>query len=142
MVDLERFERVLIQAARERRSVTYGELLRYFERKVTRVTVGALCRDLGLVCRRVEAAGGPDLAALVVRKSDGLPGEGYFRALRDESGYKGPSVGPRAARLVARRQREVFAYYAGRASARPEPVVAMEHRAGEEPARAEDEDQG
>ncbi len=116
MVDLERLERVLIEAARERRPVTYGQLLRYFERKVTRITVGALCRDLGLVCRRVEERGGPDLAVLVVRKSDGLPGEGYFTALRQEGGYGGPSTGPLAVRAIARRQVEVFSYYAEKES--------------------------
>jgi hypothetical protein len=142
MVDLERLERVLIQAARERRPTTYGQLLRYFERKVTRVTVGALCRDLGLVCLRVEERGGPDLAVLVVRKSDGLPGEGYFTALRRDGGYRGPSVGPQAARTIARRQAQVFAYYAEKSSAGAEAVVAVEHRPGEEAARAKDENQG
>src|SRR4051794_10195326 len=61
MLDLDRLERVLVSAAVERRPVTYGQVLRYFGRKVTRITVGALCRDLGAVCRRVEAVGGPDL---------------------------------------------------------------------------------
>ena len=54
MVDLDRLERVLIQAARERRPVTYGQILAFFERKVTRITVAALCRDLGEVCRRAR----------------------------------------------------------------------------------------
>lgn len=142
MVDLERLERVLIEAAREQRPVTYGQLLRYFERKVTRITVGALCRDLGHVCRRVEERGGPDLAVLVVRKSDGLPGEGYFSALRQEGSYDGPSTGPLAARTIAHRQAEVFSYYAEKGSVRPEAIVAMEHGSGEEPARPEDEDDG
>ena len=39
MVDLDRLERILIQAARERRPVTYGQLLAMFERKVTRKPV-------------------------------------------------------------------------------------------------------
>ena len=78
MVDLDRLERALIAAARERRPVTYGQLLAFFDRKVTPVNVGALCRDLGIVCRSVVAKGGPDLACLVVRKSDGMPGDGYF----------------------------------------------------------------
>ncbi len=142
MVDLERLERVLIQAARERRPVTYGQLLGYFERKVTRITVGALCRDLGLVCRRVEARGGPDLAVLVVRKSDGLPGEGYFTALRREGGYRGPSTGPLAARTIARRQAAVFAYYADQETAASEAVVVVRRRAGDLAARAEGEDHG
>ena len=68
LVDLDRLERVLIQAARERRALTYGQLLAFFERRVTRITVGALCRDLGRVERRRQGDGWPDLACLVVRK--------------------------------------------------------------------------
>lgn len=112
MVDLDHLERALIQAARERRPVTYGQLLAFFERKVTRITVGALCRDLGVVCRRLEARGVPDLACLVVRKSDGLPGEGWFAGERQSSGYDGPSIGPAAIRRVRMRQDEAFAYFA------------------------------
>ena len=49
MIDLDRLERVLIQAAREGRPVTYGQVLAFFGWKVTQVTVSALCRDLGRV---------------------------------------------------------------------------------------------
>ena len=57
MVDLDRLERVLIQAARERRPVAYGQLLAYFEWKVTQITVAALCRDLGRMADRREGCG-------------------------------------------------------------------------------------
>jgi len=112
MVDLDRLERVLIQAARERRPVTYGQILAFFERKVTRITVAALCRDLGLVCRRAEAAGAPDLACLVVRKSDGLPGEGWFASERRAGAYTGASIGAEAVRWLRFRQEQAFAYFA------------------------------
>ena len=46
MVDLDLLEGLLLRAARQRRPVTYGELLAFFERRVTRITVSALCRDL------------------------------------------------------------------------------------------------
>jgi hypothetical protein len=104
VIDLDRLERVLIQAAREGRAVTYGQVLGYFGWKVTLVTVGALCRDLGKVEERRRGEGWPDLACLVVRKSDGLPGEGYFAGLRAEHGYAGPSTGPAAAAWVRSRQ--------------------------------------
>ena len=112
MVDLDRFERLLITAARERRPVTYGQVLAFFERRVTPITVSALCRDLGHVCRRVEAAGGPDLACLVVRKSDGMPGDGYFASLRQDGEYDGSSEGPRAVRLLRSRQQAAYAWAA------------------------------
>jgi len=113
MVDLDRLERALLQAALERRSVTYGQLLGLFGRPVAPVLVAALCRDLGIVCRRVESKGGPDLACLVVRRSDGLPGEGYFASLRDDGLYAGPATGPEAVTLVRERQLAAFEYAQG-----------------------------
>jgi hypothetical protein len=110
MVDLELLERRLLRTAMEESALTYGELLAFFERRVTRITVAALCRDLGRVCRRIEAAGGPDVACLVVRKADRLPGEGYFQSLREESGYAGPSGGAEAVALVRARQARAFAF--------------------------------
>lgn len=125
MVDLDRLEGVLVAAARERRALTYGELLAFFERRVTRITVGAICRDLGLLERRRAGEGWPDLACLVVRKSDGLPGLGYFAALREEEGRAGPPPdGPAAAlALVRSRQEAAFAW----AAALPAPA-ALEDR--------------
>ncbi len=112
MVDLDRLERVLILAARERRALTYGQVLAFFERRVTRITVGALCRDLGKMERRRQADGWPDLACLVVRKSDGLPGEGYFTSLRSDEGIECASEGPQAQALIAARQARAFAWAA------------------------------
>ncbi|SNB62154.1 hypothetical protein SAMN07250955_10349 [Arboricoccus pini] len=119
MVEIGKLKAVLERAAGEGRALTYGQILTFFGRKVTRVSVGALCRDLGEACRLVEADGGPDLAVLVVRKSDGMPGAGYFTALRREGLYDGADSGEAAAAFVAARQQEVFAWYSkGRPSAR------------------------
>jgi len=112
VVDLDRLERVLVEAARDGRPVTYGRLLAYFERRVTRITVGALCRDLARVERRREGQGWPDLACLVVRRSDGLPGEGYFANLRAEGAYDGPALGPAASAFVRERQARATAWAA------------------------------
>lgn len=111
MVDLDRLERVLLAAAREGRPVTYGQLLAYFDRRVTRITVGALCRDLARVERRRQ--GWPDLACLVVRRSDGLPGEGYFASLRAEGAYDGPAYGTAAEAVVGERQARARAWAEG-----------------------------
>jgi hypothetical protein len=112
MVDLERLERVLLEAARQRRPVTYGQLLAFFGRRVTPVNVAALCRDLGRIGARIAVRGGPELACLVVRKADGLPGEGWFAWERRERGYRGPSTGPEAAALVRARQEAAYAHFA------------------------------
>jgi hypothetical protein len=110
MVDLDRLERILIRTALERRPITYGQLLDLFERKLTRITVSALCRDLGRIEERRAGAGWPDLACLVVRKSDGLPGEGYFDSLRREGAYAGPSTGEPAEAFIRARQQRAFAW--------------------------------
>jgi hypothetical protein len=39
-----------------------------------------------------------------VRRSDGLPGEGYFASLRAEGAYDGPVEGPAASAFVRERQ--------------------------------------
>lgn len=115
MVDLDRLERVLIATALERRPVTYGTLLAYFGRRTTPITVGALCRDLGRLARRRAGEDRPDLACLVVRRSDGLPGGGYFASLRAEGAYDGPDTGPAAEASLRVRQAAAYAWAAARA---------------------------
>lgn len=122
MVDLDLLENRLLATALAGRSITYGELLTFFERRVTPVNVRALCRDLGRVCERVEAAGGPDLACLVVRASDRLPGAGYFQALREAGQYAGPDEGEAARLFVEAAQARARAYAQTRAAAEPPAV--------------------
>ena len=104
MVDRDLLEQRLHAAALAGTPVTYGALLAFFERRVAPNNVRALCRDIGIVTSRIEAAGGPDFACLVVRASDGLPGAGYFRSLRDAGRYNGPDTGPEADAFVAQQQ--------------------------------------
>ena len=104
MVDLDLLEHRLLAAALAGEPVTYGALLTFFERRVAPNNVRALCRDIGRVTSRIEAAGGPDLACLVVRASDGLPGAGYFKSLRDAGRYAGADTGPDAEAFVASEQ--------------------------------------
>jgi hypothetical protein len=59
----------------------------------------------------------PELAVLVVRKSDRLPGEGFFHdALRDGS-YDGPATGPAARAYIDALSAAVFAFWAEPAAA-------------------------
>jgi hypothetical protein len=110
MIDLDLLEQRLRAAAVAGKPITYGALLTFFERRVAPNNVRALCRDIGRVTSRIEATGGADLACLVVRASDGLPGAGYFRALRDAGRYAGPDTGPEAAAFVAREQASAQCY--------------------------------
>ena len=74
-----------------------------------------LCAALGTVDREAAERGEPELAVLVVRQSDGIPGQGWWVAgggrLR---GYQGPWQGPEAARFIAAVQAETFGYWQSR----------------------------
>jgi hypothetical protein len=113
LVDIDRLERLLIEAARARRSLTYAEVLARFGLRITPRRVYALCRDLGAVCERNRARGEPELAVLVVRKSDRLPGEGFFHSLWRDGAYDGPATGATAAAFIKRETEAVFAYWGG-----------------------------
>jgi hypothetical protein len=111
MVDVDRLEALLIAAARARRSLTYAEVLAQFGLKITPRRVFGLCRDLGTVCERNRARGEPELAVLVVRKSDRLPGEGFFHGLWRDGAYDGPATGPEAEAFIQRETGRVFAHW-------------------------------
>ena len=112
LVDVDELEKLLIEAARARRSLTYAEVLAHFGMRITPRRVYALCRDLGAVCERNRARGEPELAVLVVRKSDRLPGEGFFHSLWRDGTYDGPATGTAAATFIRRETERVFAHWA------------------------------
>ena len=128
MVDVDRLEAVLIAAARARRTLTYAEVLRFFGTTITPRRVYGLCRDLGEVCRRSRERGEPELAVLVVRRSDRLPGEGFFAGERRRGVYAGPSTGPEAASFVHAETARAFDYWAG-----ARPSAAGPARPGPDP---------
>ena len=70
---------------------------------------------LGDIDRAAEARGEPELAVLVVRQSDGLPGQGWWIGGGARTrGYGGPWEGPEAARFIRAVQRETFAFWQSR----------------------------
>ena len=105
----------LVAAAKAGVSLSYGELLEHLGYRFTRPKMRALCAMLGEIDREAEARGEPELAVLVVRASDGIPGQGWWigGAARG-SGYEGPWEGPEAARFIAAIQRETFAFWQSR----------------------------
>jgi len=112
LVDVDALEALLIAAARARRSMTYAEVLAHFGIRITPRRVFALCRDLGVVCERNRARGEPELAVLVVRKADRLPGEGFFHGAWRDGSYDGPAQGQKAQDYIARLTEEAFAFWA------------------------------
>ena len=102
----------LVAAAKAGVALTYGELLEHLGYAFSRPKMRALCVVLGDVDRDAEARGEPELAVLVVRQSDGIPGQGWWVAGGGQQrGYQGPWEGPEAARFIAAVQAEAFAYW-------------------------------
>lgn len=114
MVDIDALEQLLIDAARDRRTLAYSEVLSHFGKRVTPIRVYALCRDLGVVSERNRARREPELAVLVVRKTDRLPGEGFFHGAWKDGSYDGPATGPAARAYIDGLTETVFAFFARR----------------------------
>ena len=102
----------LIAAAAAGRSISYSELLGHLGFAFSRPKMRALCAVLGAVDDEAEALGEPELAVLVVRQSDGLPGQGWWVAGgADKHEFKGSWEGPKARRLVERLQAQAFDHW-------------------------------
>ena len=70
----------LIAAASACQSITYSELLNQLGHQFSRPKMRQLCKVLGAVDDEAADRGEPELAVLVVRQSDGLPGQGWWVA--------------------------------------------------------------
>ena len=109
----------LIGAAAAGTPLTYSELLERLGYPFSRPRMRQLCALLGEVDSIGEALGEPELAVLVVRQSDGLPGQGWWVGSAERYGYKGPWEGPEAKRFIAKRQQLSFAFWASRTGTIP-----------------------
>jgi hypothetical protein len=105
----------LVAAARAGVALSYGELLEQLGYRFTRPKMRALCALLGEIDRDAQSRGEPELAVLVVRQSDGLPGQGWWIGSSARNrGYRGPWEGPQAARFIRAVQAETFAWWQSR----------------------------
>jgi hypothetical protein len=103
---------LLVAAARAGVALTYADLLEKLGYSFSRPKMRQLCKILGAVDEAGAACGEPELAVLVVRQSDAIPGQGWWVAGGARSrGYEGPWEGPKAARFIASVQAETFAYW-------------------------------
>jgi hypothetical protein len=110
--DMAHIRAILIASARLRRSMSYSELLIALGHRFTRPKMRALCKTLDAIDDRARAAGEPELAVLVVRESDGLPGQGWWVGARSQQfGYTGPWLGPEASAFVFQRQTLAFDHW-------------------------------
>ncbi|WP_265571676.1 ribose-phosphate pyrophosphokinase [Sphingomicrobium nitratireducens] len=100
----------LVAAAQAGHALTYSELLGHLGYAFSRPKMRALCKTLADVDADARGRGEPELAVLVVRASDGLPGQGWWIGL-DMGEYRGPWEGPEAARYIARCQQRAFDHW-------------------------------
>ncbi|WP_406701447.1 ribose-phosphate pyrophosphokinase [Sphingomonas caeni] len=112
IADVPRVRAMLVAAARDRRALSYSEALGGLGLRFSRPKMRAFCRTLDRIDEDGGAAGEPGLAVLVVRESDGLPGQGWWNGVAEAYGYKGEWTGPEAVALVKRLQGELFDYWA------------------------------
>jgi hypothetical protein len=105
---------ILVAAAQGGGSITYSEVLALLGHHFTRPKMRALCKVLSYVDDETELRGEPELAVLVVRQSDGLPGQGWWIGGAKKHGFAGLWEGPKAARLIRKLHSQAFEYWAGR----------------------------
>ena len=113
---------LLVAAARDGRALSYSELLRALGHRFTRPKMRARCKTLDAIDADGAARGESGLAVLVVRESDGLPGQGWWVGSAAR-GYTGPWQGSEAVAHIAERQRAVFRFWAAGPPER-DPILA------------------
>ena len=105
---------ILIASAQAGEPITYSDALALLGHQFTRPKMRALCKVLSFVDDEAEERCEPELAVLVVRQSDGLPGQGWWVGGARKHGFTGLWEGPKAAALVRKLQRQAFEFWAGR----------------------------
>lgn len=111
LFDLDQIESLLQGSAREGRPISYSETLNSIGLQFSRPKMRALCIALGEIDRRAEKRGEPELAVLVVRASDKIPGAGWWV---DRKSYKGAWEGAKAEKYIRAIQDKTFAYWKNR----------------------------
>ncbi len=115
LADPDEVRAILIAAARAGEAIAYAEVLALLGHDFSRPKMRQLCKVLGHVDDEASARGEPELAVLVVRQSDGLPGQGWWIEGAKAHGYTGLWEGPKAAKLIRRLHRQAFDYWRTRA---------------------------
>ncbi|MFA6113611.1 MAG: ribose-phosphate pyrophosphokinase [Sphingomonas sp.] len=110
--DVARVRAILIASARAGEPISYSHLLAELGHRFTRPKMRAVCKTLDAVDSAGAEAEEPGLAVLVVRESDGLPGQGWWvGGIAMRHGYDGPWTGAEALAFVRGLQEEVFAWW-------------------------------
>ena len=102
---------ILIASAKAGSPISYSEILELLGHHFTRPKMRALCKVLSFVDDEAAEQGEPELAVLVVRQSDGLPGQGWWVGGAKKHNYTSLWEGPKAAKLIRKLQRQAFDYW-------------------------------
>src|SRR5438045_5879775 len=103
---------ILVAAAKAGEAISYSEVLELLGHHFTRPKMRQLCKVLSYVDDEAQGRGEPELAMLVVRQSDGLPGQGWWVGGAKKHGFAGEWEGPQAAKLIRKLQSRAFDYCA------------------------------
>ena len=115
LADPEEVRAILVASAKAGESISYSEVLELLGHHFTPAQdAGACARCCRYVDDEAEERGEPELAVLVVRQSDRLPGQGWWVGGAKKHGYTGLWEGPKAAKLIRKLQKQAFDYWAGR----------------------------
>jgi hypothetical protein len=108
LFDVDRIEAILQSSAAGAHVLSYSELLLMLGYRFTRPKMRALCRVLDVIDARAAVRGEPELAVLVVREGDRLPGQGWWVGRTD---YQGEWVGAAAQAFISRIQGAAFDHW-------------------------------
>lgn len=108
LYDVPRITAILQQSAREGRWVSYSEMLGALGFRFTRPKMRVLCNTMFTVDAEARACGEPELAVLVVRESDHLPGQGWWKGRED---YAGEWTGSEAREFIDALHQKAFRYW-------------------------------
>jgi len=129
--DAKAVRELLIESAKARRDTSYADLLDRMGYAFSRPKMRQLCKTLGAVDDIGAARGEPELAVLVVRQSDRLPGDGWWVTEANRLGYQGLWTGPEAVKFIRKRQKRVFDYWAG--AEKPKKAVKAKKKVSPRP---------
>jgi hypothetical protein len=111
LADPQEVRAILVSAAKAGEPMTYSEVLSFLGHHFSRPKMRQLCKVLAFVDDDAAERGEPELAVLVVRQSDGLPGQGWWIEGARSHGYSGAWEGPKAQKLIRKLHSATFDYW-------------------------------
>ena len=111
LTDIEAIHFMLISCAQKREALTYSAALNRLGHDFTRPKMRLLCRALDQIDSNARALGKPELAVLIVKKSNNLPGQGWWSGQAQQFKYNGPCTGSEAVNFVHQCQALAFDYW-------------------------------